>query len=70
MERNQARLDKKIMFKKGQDDFKIEKVKHMFHPPSKLLTLDSEDKQYKFKKEKILKQSITYRLGIRNYEIT
>lgn len=49
MERNQARLDKKIMFKKGQDDFKIEKVKHMFHPPSKLLTVDLEDKLYKFK---------------------
>ena len=49
---------------------KLDKVKHLFHPPSKLFSIDPEEKNNQYKKDNLIKQSNNYRLGIRNYDIT
>ncbi|CAD8206864.1 unnamed protein product [Paramecium pentaurelia] len=70
LERNTSKQTFKPLFIKGQDEFQLEQVKHIFHPPSKLLTLDPEEKFQQYQKEKIIKWSKSYRLGIRNYNIS
>ncbi|CAD8117922.1 unnamed protein product [Paramecium sonneborni] len=70
LERNTSKQTFKPLFVKGQDELQLEQVKHIFHPPSKLLTVDPEEKFQQYQKEKIVKWSKSYRLGIRNYNIS
>ncbi|CAD8089297.1 unnamed protein product [Paramecium sonneborni] len=68
-ERNASKQMIKPLFIKDGEDLMLEQVKHKFHPPSKILICDQEDKNNKLQQEKLIKQSQNFRLAIRNQNL-